>query len=64
MDVLKRVNRELNQEMRKQVDLIYSAAAIALPGTGIKDGGQNGSEGFLIKRLRRGMNVEPQTRSV
>lgn len=29
MDVLKRVNRELNQEMRKQVDLIYSAAAIA-----------------------------------
>lgn len=23
MDVLKRVNRELNQEMRKQVDLIY-----------------------------------------
>lgn len=29
MDVVKRVNRELNQEMRKQVDLIYSAAAIA-----------------------------------
>ena len=29
MDVLKRVNRELDQEMRKQVDLIYSAAAIA-----------------------------------
>ena len=56
MDVLKRVNRELNQEMRKQVDLIYSAAAIAFA--------RYWDEGFLIKRLRRGMNAEPQTRSV
>ena len=27
MDVLKRANRELDQEMCKQIDLIYSAAA-------------------------------------
>ena len=63
MDVLKRVNRELDQEMRKQVDLIYSAAAIAFARYWDKGWGQNGSAGFLIKRLRRGMNAEPQTRS-
>lgn len=64
MDVLKRVNRELNQEMRKQVDLIYSAAAIAFARYWDKGWGPERIRRILIKRLRRGMNAEPQTRSV
>ena len=45
MDVLKRVNRELDQEMRKQVDLIYSAAAIAFA--------RSWDKGWGPERIRR-----------